>query len=164
MCLLNIISEPEVDWNQELLCSSFDSCPSALPGTVSKYRCLLGSGLPGNQELRRNSALAPLWELRWEVSILGACEELIEVPKKSQVWFLTSIIIVTQEAEIRKITVQGQQGQKVYETPSHPIKAEHIVGWLSSQREHKQKDYSPAGLGINMRPNTTKVSMKIVSV
>jgi hypothetical protein len=33
------------------------------------------------------------------------------------------LILVTLEAEIRRIMVQGQHGQKVHENPSQPIKS-----------------------------------------
>jgi hypothetical protein len=38
----------------------------------------------------------------------------------SRAWWLISIIPATQEAEIRRIVVQGQPGQKVTEVPSQP--------------------------------------------
>jgi hypothetical protein len=49
------------------------------------------------------------------------------------------VILVTWEVEMRRITIQGQPGQKVSENPSQPIKAGHGGGCLSSQlcRKHK---------------------------
>jgi hypothetical protein len=37
------------------------------------------------------------------------------------VWWLKPVIPATQDAEIRRIEVQGQPGQKVHETPSKPM-------------------------------------------
>jgi hypothetical protein len=48
----------------------------------------------------------------------------VEYDQKSsgdQMWWLTPIILATQEAEIRTIAVGGQPGQKVCKTPSQPI-------------------------------------------
>jgi hypothetical protein len=43
--------------------------------------------------------------------------------KKSQAQYYTSAIPATKEAEIRKVEVQTQPGQKVCETSSQPIKS-----------------------------------------
>jgi hypothetical protein len=39
-----------------------------------------------------------------------------------QVQWLTPVITTIQEAEMRRIDVRGQPGEKVSETPSQPIK------------------------------------------
>jgi hypothetical protein len=38
--------------------------------------------------------------------------------QKTRHWWLTSVIPATWEADIRRIEVQGQPGQKVFKTPS----------------------------------------------
>jgi hypothetical protein len=38
---------------------------------------------------------------------------------------LTPVILATQEAETRRITISGQPGQKFFEISYKPIKAEH---------------------------------------
>jgi hypothetical protein len=55
------------------------------------------------------------------------------------VWCFKSIILASQEIEIRRIIVQGQHGQKVCKTPPQPIKARSDGMYLSSQlcRKHK---------------------------
>jgi hypothetical protein len=62
-------------------------------------------------------------------------------------WFM-SVILATQEVEIRRIMVQGQPRQKVGESPSPP-KAGHGDLCLSSQlfKRSKQEDYGPGWTG-----------------
>jgi hypothetical protein len=46
-------------------------------------------------------------------------------------WWLTPIILTTQEAEIRRILVQSQPGQRVPETLSRKtFHKKGLVGWL----------------------------------
>jgi hypothetical protein len=58
----------------------------------------------------------------------------------SQASWFTPVILVTQEVETGRTTVQGQTRKKVHKTPSQPIKAECGGIHLSSQlhRNHKQ--------------------------
>jgi hypothetical protein len=53
------------------------------------------------------------------------------------VWWLTPVILVTWEEEIRRIVVQGQQGQNIYETLFQPIKAWCGDTCLSTQLQGK---------------------------
>jgi hypothetical protein len=46
-----------------------------------------------------------------------------------QAWWVKSIILATQEAEVGKIMVQGQSGQKVHETS--PISTNDWVWWYT---------------------------------
>jgi hypothetical protein len=40
-----------------------------------------------------------------------------------QAWWLMLVISTTWEAEMEKMAEQGQPGQKVFKTPSQPIKS-----------------------------------------
>jgi hypothetical protein len=55
-----------------------------------------------------------------EVSWRGYC--LVRALGRSQVKWLTPVVLATQEMEIGRIVVQGQPRLKVCETPSQPIK------------------------------------------
>jgi hypothetical protein len=43
--------------------------------------------------------------------------------QNDQAWWLMTVILATQKAEIGRITVQGYPRQKVGVTPSQPIKS-----------------------------------------
>jgi hypothetical protein len=43
---------------------------------------------------------------------------ILKIPKAARPWWLTPIILATQEAEIRRMAVQSQPGQIVHETLS----------------------------------------------
>jgi hypothetical protein len=85
--------------------------------------------------------------------------------KRSLVQWLTSVILTPLEAEVRRIMVQGQSGQKVWETLSqltahmvacacHP---NYIEGW-------DQEDHGPSWIGQKARPylknNQSKMGWK----
>jgi hypothetical protein len=58
--------------------------------------------------------------------------------KVGQAWWLMTVIPAKQEAEIRKIIVQCQVGQKVSQSPSQPIAGCGGIS-LSSQLHGKHK-------------------------
>jgi hypothetical protein len=49
---------------------------------------------------------------------LGMPSFLISVKISAGCWWLKPVILATQEADLRRITVQGQPGQVVFETLS----------------------------------------------
>jgi hypothetical protein len=52
------------------------------------------------------------------ISVIMTTPLIIIMDKEAQCWWLTPVILDAQEAEIRRIMVQGQSGQIVCETPS----------------------------------------------
>jgi hypothetical protein len=48
-------------------------------------------------------------------------KHFIKVRDRDWVWWLTPVIPVTWEAEIRRFVVEGQPGEKVRETLSLPV-------------------------------------------
>jgi hypothetical protein len=63
---------------------------------------------------------------------MGLLQDLNKNADQAECWWLTSVILATQEAEIRRITVQSQPGQIV---PQDPVskKTHHnkgLVEWL----------------------------------
>jgi hypothetical protein len=63
------------------------------------------------------------------LSPLTACGVFLKTTVTAERWWLTPVILATQEAEIRRITVQSQTRQRVHETLSR--KNHHKKGWGS---------------------------------
>jgi aspartate-semialdehyde dehydrogenase len=59
-------------------------------------------------------------------------------------WWLTPVILATQEAEIRKIMVRSQPGQIVHETPSQKYPTKNRAGEMAQNvgklQYHKKND------------------------
>jgi hypothetical protein len=81
------------------------------------------------------------WGQRQECSkykILGSFPSNPHPPKNedpSRCWWLTLIILATQEAEIRKITVQGQARQIVCKTLSQKYSTQNRAGGVAQEVE-----------------------------